>query len=128
MKTLRDIVYLTDVKEYEDHFEVVMLLPGLTKEDMAGVNIYVKQPEIMFEIKKEQHVNVENKEETVKDFIYRHKEIPSNSHMTRVLHLEGMTGDAKNIKAVLENGILTVSIPKKTKDEVDKEKVAVEFI
>ena len=123
-------IFLADVKEYANRYEVIMNLPGFSKEDLGAINIYVKEPEIAFEIRKTYKEPVKEYEnaQPEEDFAYLLKEIPTQAELTRIFCLEGMTGDAKNIKAVLEAGVLTVVIPKKTEDELKKEKVVVQCV
>lgn len=100
--SLRDTFRL-DVKENENDFSVVADLPGIKKEE---ISISVDEGRLSIA------VNRNEESEDSKDN-YLHKERRSCS-MTRSIYL-GENTDSGSIKAKLEEGVLTVTIPKKAK-------------
>lgn len=93
-----------DLQETEKEYVVEAELPGVSKENL---DLTFEEGKLKISVKKE-----ENKEEKNKNFIHRERKMSS---MERTILLNDI--DEKNLKAKLDNGILTINIPKKEKVE-----------
>ena len=93
-----------DLQENEKEYIVEAELPGVDKEN---VDLTLEEGRLRIFIKKE-----ENKEEKNKNYIHRERRWSS---MERTILLSDV--DDKALKAKLDNGILTINIPKKEKEE-----------
>ena len=92
-----------NVKETNEHFVVEMAAPGMKKEDFK-----VQLENNMLTISSEHKQEHEHKEEdryTRKEFSYQ--------SFQRSFQLSKETVDADNIQAKYENGVLTLTIPKR---------------
>lgn len=96
--------FKVDIQDKENEYLVEAELPGVQKEE---VDIGINDGRLSISIKRE-----ENIEEDKKNYIHRERKICS---MERAMYLE----DAKSedIKAKLENGVLTIIVPKKEKED-----------
>jgi HSP20 family protein len=96
--------FKVDIQDKENEYLVEAELPGVQKEE---VDIGINDGRLSISIKRE-----ENIEEDKKNYIHKERKICS---MERVMYLE----DAKSedIKAKLENGVLTIIVPKKEKED-----------
>lgn len=89
-----------DVLEKADHFEIRMTLPGIKKED---VKIALEGEMLNIEGERKTELNEENEK-----FIRRESSYGKFSRSFNVSKL-----DTSNIEAKFENGILSLSIPKR---------------
>ena len=91
-----------DVQENDNEYLVEAELPGVNRDE---VNIEMNEGRLNISIQREESINEENKN-------YVHKERRFSS-MSRSLYLD----DAKStgIKAKLENGVLSIIVPKENK-------------
>ncbi len=103
----------TDVKEYEDRFELEIELPGFNKEDVAAT---LKDGYLKIEAKREEKTE---EAENAGKYIRRERYIGS---VERSFYVgEEVTQD--DIKAKFDNGMLEISIPKiMTKPEIEETK------
>ncbi len=113
-KELADIMK-TDVREVGEEYKIDIELPGYKKED---VSMDLENGYLIVSAKKE-----ENKEDSVKEHNYIRRERRFGA-CTRSFYV----GDIKeeDIKAKLENGVLTISIPKEVKKLETKKKIEIE--
>lgn len=95
----------TDIIENDDNFEIIMDMPGFSKED---VKITIKNNTLMITAEKEA---VEDKEEN--NYILKER---SSSTMSRSFNIKGLNADS--IKASFKDGVLQVIVdkPEKTED------------
>jgi HSP20 family protein len=96
---------LTDVRETDEAYILTMEMPGIEKKDLS---VSVENEELIVRGGKEIKHEEKREEEG-----YLRREIRS-SHFHREFNLNNQV-DHKNIKAKLENGMLTVTLPKVTK-------------
>lgn len=96
-----------DLKETEDQYVVDAELPGVRKED-----IEVTYKDNYLSITAEREEVVDEKKEN-----YIRKE-RSYGKIQRSIYADDI--DEANIKAKFENGVLKLTIPKKTKPEIEK--------
>ncbi len=91
-----------DVQENDNQYLIEAELPGVDRDE---VNIEMNEGRLNISIKREENINDENKN-------YVHKERRFSS-MSRSLYLD----DAKSegIKAKIENGVLSINVPKENK-------------
>ena len=108
----------TDIKETEDNYQIEMELPGFTKED---VKADLKDGTLTIEAS-----HSENKDEKDQEGKYLRKERYSGS-MSRSFYV-GEQITQEDIKAKFADGILTILVPKKEKQqEVEQKKyIAIE--
>lgn len=108
----------TDIKETEDNYQIEMELPGFTKED---VKADLKDGTLTIEA-----YHSENKDEKDQEGKYLRKERYSGS-MSRSFYV-GEQITQEDIKAKFADGILTILVPKKEKQqEVEQKKyIAIE--
>ena len=94
---------LTDIKEHEDHYEVLIDLPGFKKDE---INIELNDGYLTITASK----GVDENEEDKKGKIVRQERYAGV--MQRSYYVgEEMTHE--DIKAKFENGVLTLNVPKK---------------
>ncbi|NLK64225.1 MAG: Hsp20/alpha crystallin family protein [Tissierellia bacterium] len=91
-----------DVQEKDNEYLIEAELPGVDRDE---VNIDMNEGRMTISVQREESINEENKN-------YVHKERRFSS-MSRSLYLD----DAKStgIKAKLENGVLSINVPKENK-------------
>ena len=93
----------TDVKEFDDRYELEFELPGFKKEDIQAE---LKDGYLIVNAKHQ-----DNKDEKDKDGKYIRKERYYGSYQRSFYVGDGVTQD--DIKGGFENGILTLTVPKK---------------
>jgi HSP20 family molecular chaperone IbpA len=93
---------ITDIKEYDDKYQLDMELPGFTKDD---VKVELKEGYLV--INAERNENNEEKDEDVK-FIRKERYY---GKMSRRFYV-GKDMTKEDIKARFANGVLTMDIPK----------------
>ncbi|HUM83932.1 MAG TPA: Hsp20/alpha crystallin family protein [Lachnospiraceae bacterium] len=94
----------TDVKEFDDHYDMELELPGFKKED-----IHADLKDGYLTIKAERSENKDEKDEKTGKYIRRER---YSGQIERTFYVGGDVTEA-DIKAGFENGILKVSVPKK---------------
>mgnify|MGYP000867249652 CR=1 FL=1 len=104
IRNLQNESFKIDLQENEKEYIVEAELPGVDKEN---IDLTLEEGRLRIFIKKE-----ENKEEKNKNYIHRERRWSS---MERTILLSDV--DDKALKAKLDNGILTINIPKKEKAE-----------
>ena len=97
----------TDVVEKDDHYELNVDLPGYKKED---IELSLDQGYLKISAKKDQNTEEKNKEGKV---IRRERYSGSMSRS----YFVGEDLKQEDIKAKFEDGVLTISIPKKQPEE-----------
>ena len=102
-----------NVKETEQAFHLEMAVPGYQKDDFE---IALDEQRLTVKAAKKDEMNEENKG-------YRRREFYAAT-FERSFHLPENT-DSENIKAVYENGILLVEIPKKEEVKPEKRTIAI---
>ena len=103
-RNLQNDSFKIDLQENEKEYVVEAELPGVAKEN---VNLSFEEGKLKIAVKKE-----ENLEEKNKNYIHRERRLSS---MERVILLSDIA--ESEVKAKLDNGILTINIPKKEKAE-----------
>ncbi len=119
-RTNTENIMKTDVKEHENEYELEVSLPGYKKED-----IQAELKEGYLTIKAATSRNNDEKDEKTGKYIRRERYSGSCSRSFFV----GENVKQEEIKAKYENGILTLSIPKKDprKPEAEEKKyIAIE--
>lgn len=99
-----------DIKEKKDAFEVCAELPGMDKED---IHISFKNNVLSIAAKQSQE-----KEEQDDEGNYIRRERFAQSYQRQFI-IEGV--DDKNINARYENGILTIDLPKRSKESLEED-------
>lgn len=105
---------LVNVRENENQYEVQVIAPGLHKEDFS-IQVEKDMLHIAFEQKKEA-------KETEDKWLRQEFRMPS---FKRSFALNEKV-DASGISAVYENGILSVGLPKKEKEEAKSVSISVQ--
>ncbi|MHC1592410.1 MAG: Hsp20/alpha crystallin family protein [Candidatus Helarchaeales archaeon] len=105
---------LMDIKEDKDKYILKMDLPGIDKKD---VKIEIEKDRI-FEIRAEYKTEEEEKDEG-----YLRRERSQRSYFRRFMLPQEVEAD--KVQAKLENGVLTVTIPKKAPVEEPKKVVEI---
>ena len=103
-RNLQNDSFKIDLQENEKEYVVEAELPGISKED---VNLSFEDGRLKIAVKKE-----ETTEDKNKNYIHRERKLSS---MERVILLSDIA--ESEVKAKLDNGILTINIPKKEKAE-----------
>jgi len=93
-----------DVQEENGQYIVEAELPGIQKND---VNLSLDDGRLTISVNKEENIEQKNKN-------YIHKERRYSS-MSRSIYLAD--ADAQGVKAKLENGVLTINVPKIQKSD-----------
>ena len=101
-----------DVVDKEKEYVIEAELPGVKKEELS---LDIQDGQLRISIEREEKVDEEKKN-------YIHKERRYSS-MSRSVYLGDASADS--IKAKLDNGVLTITIPKTEKPEV-KSKIEIE--
>lgn len=96
-----------DIYEKDNNINIEMDIPGFNKED---INIEINKGNIV--------VTAEKNEEENEDKKYLRRERKFYGKYQRSFYLGEI--DEENIEASFENGILKISIPKKTEEETKK--------
>ena len=126
-KDLAKPMMRSDVKEYEDHFEIEMDLPGYQKDEIKATlkKGYLTVTASKETVKEEdsskeeasENADAEAKTETPKVKYLRRERYQGN--MSRSFYVgEHLTQE--DITAKFEEGILHVNVPKKSPEEVEK--------
>ena len=89
-----------NVIEEKEHFELEIAIPGVSKDD---ISIDVENDNL--------NISHKEKEESEKKAVYNRREF-DYSHFERSFHLP-KTIDSGKIKARMDNGILTINLPKR---------------
>ena len=108
----------TDVVEKDDHYELNVDLPGYKKED---IELSLDQGYLKISAKKDQNTEEKNKEGKV---IRRER---YSGSMARSFYV-GDDITEEDVQAKFENGVLTVSVPKKDVQKAvpEKKTIAIE--
>ena len=96
-----------DIYEKDNNINIEMDIPGFNKED---INIEINKGNLV--------VTAEKNEEENEDKKYLRRERKFYGKYQRSFYLGEI--DEENIEASFENGILKISIPKKTEEETKK--------
>lgn len=110
-----DSDFNVDIRENDDAYKVEADLPGLSKED-----IKLDYTDNVLSIRAHQEMETEEKD-TESNYIRRER---SSRSYSRQFLLENV--DAEAIKANFENGVLTLDLPKKEKDESETKRIEIE--
>ena len=103
---MRD-TFKVDVLDNEKDYTIEADLPGIVKEDVA---LDFNERRLLISVNKEENVDNSNKN-------YIHQERHRIS-MSRSIYLAD--ADENNVKAKMENGVLTITVPKKAKESTSK--------
>jgi len=98
---LRD-TFKIDIEEMEDEYHIEAELPGVSKED---IELNIEDENLCISINRSDEVN-----KSGKNYIHRERH---TSSMSRRIRLAGVS--LNDIKAKLDNGVLTVIVPKDIK-------------
>lgn len=104
---------LADIKETENEYKVELSMAGMKKEDIT-----IEQKENYLVI------SAEHKETREENTTYHLKEIKYGKYK-RSFYLP-KNAQKDNIQAKLENGILTITIPKVAQKEPEKQLIAIQ--
>ena len=99
-RSLAGDTFKLDVQENEKEYLVEAELPGVDKDE---ISLSLVEGRLQISINKEERVEEDNK-----NYIHRERRYSS---MCRNIYLAD--SDSENIKAKLDNGLLTITIPKK---------------
>ena len=105
----------SEVREYDDHYELHMELAGFKKED-----IHVDVKDNTLSITAERHSEYEQKEKK-NSFLRCERSFGSYS---RSFDISGI--DCANIKAGYKDGVLTLTLPKQKKEEPTGRRLEIE--
>ena len=113
MPTKNSISIKVDIKEETDQYILEAEIPGVSKED---ISIDVNNGFLTLSVKKqtETETNAEN-------YIHRERNMQS---MSRQFNID--TIESENISARYENGVLFVSLPKKSKELTTKRLIEIQ--
>jgi len=106
-RSLERSTFKLDVHDTEKEFVVEAELPGVQKEE---IDLNVNDGALTISVNRE-----ESKENKDKKFLHRERRVSS---MSRAVYLKDISG--QGIKAKLENGVLTVNVPKLEKAVVEQ--------
>lgn len=98
-----------DVQENDNEYIVEAELPGV---DKSNVSISLDDSQLTIAVKKEEAKEEENKN-------YLHKE-RSYCAMTRRVYLKDADSASEAVTAKMDNGILTITVPKKVTEEKNR--------
>jgi len=111
-RNLMNDTFKLDVQEKDDEYDVEAELPGVKKEE---ITVEMNESRLMIAIERE-----EKTEEKEKNYIHKERR---TSSMQRQIYLRDAQADG--IKAKLDNGVLSIQIPK-IKSNKDNRKVDIE--
>ena len=111
-RSLVSDTFKVDVVEKENEYVIEADLPGIKKEE---VSLDIHDGQLRISVQREEKIEEEQKN-------YIHKERRYSS-MSRGIYLGDATPDS--IKAKLDNGVLTITVPKAPKQEV-KSRIEIE--
>lgn len=103
-RSLLGDTFKVDVQDNKTEYLIEAELPGTKKED---INISLNEGRLSISVNKDETI-----EDTDKNYIHRERRYTS---MSRNIMLAD--ADAASIKAKLDNGVLSVTVPKKTKPD-----------
>ncbi|SHI51763.1 HSP20 family protein [Dethiosulfatibacter aminovorans DSM 17477] len=106
-RTLMHDTFKIDVKENENDYVVEAELPGVKKEE---IDLKLNDGRLSISIKRDERI-----EEEEKNYIHKERRFCS---MSRTVYLED--AETEGINAKLEDGLLTIMIPKKDKKDRSK--------
>ena len=101
MRSLANDTFKIDVEENEKDYAINAELPGVSKDE---IQLDFSDGRLLIGVEREENINEEKKN-------YVHREIRHTS-MNRSVYLAD--GTAEGIKAKLEDGLLKITVPKKT--------------
>ena len=101
--------FKVDVSDLEDSYLVEAELPGFNKDE---IKVQLQNGELTITAEKREEVD-----NSSKDKKYVHKEMRYSS-MSRTLYFENVTRE--NLKAKLNDGILSINLPKTSKTDNDQ--------
>lgn len=102
----------TDIKEKDDYYQLLIEIPGAKKED---IKIELNDHDLIVSVEKENSKKEEDKNGKV---IYQERSLGSQS---RSFYLDE-TCRPEDIKAMFENGLLKITLPKQSKKEIEEKK------
>ena len=97
-----------DVQDMEESFVIEAEMPGIQKDE---INLEMEENTLRIEVKRE-----EIKEENEKNYVHKERKFTS---MSRKIYLRDVKED--EIDAKLENGVLTITVPKVERAEKVKQ-------
>ena len=103
-KNLARDAFKVDVQENEKEYIVDAELPGTKKEE---ISVSIDEGQLVIAVNRE-----ENTEKEEKNFVHKERRYSS---MRRGMYLP--EADGEGIRAKLEDGVLNISVPKKSKPE-----------
>lgn len=106
-RSLQRDTFKIDIKEKEKEYLVEAELPGIKKSE---IDLSIDEDNLCISVNRTEEVNEKNKE-------YVHRERRTSS-MSRRIRLADAKNDA--ISAKLDNGILTITVPKQEKKSTTK--------
>ncbi|WP_422486426.1 Hsp20/alpha crystallin family protein [Gudongella sp. DL1XJH-153] len=112
-RSLSRDTFKVDVQDKEKEYLIEAELPGVKKEE---ISLEIHDGQLIIGIQREERVDEEKKN-------YIHKERRYSS-MSRSVYLAD--ADSENIKAKLDDGVLTVRVPKLQKPEKETNKIEIE--
>ena len=111
-RSLVSDTFKVDVVEKENEYVIEADLPGIKKEE---VSLDIHDGQLRISVQREEKI-----EEEQKNYIHKERRFSS---MSRGIYLGDSTPDS--IKAKLDNGVLTIIVPKAPKQEV-KSRIEIE--
>ncbi len=108
---IRD-TFKIDVEETEKEFLILAEMPGIQKDE---INLDIQDGKLTISVSR-----TENTEEESKNYIHRERRMSS---MARSVYLADAAAD--NITAKLDNGILTVTVPRQVK-QINSTKISID--
>lgn len=106
VRTFKQETFRLDVKENENDYLVEAELPGVQKDE---IQLKLTDGRLSISVQRDERTEEEDKE---KNYIHRERRYCS---MSRAVYLEDAL--AEGISANLENGLLTIRVPKKEKED-----------
>jgi HSP20 family protein len=101
-RSLMNDTFKVDVEETEQNYEITAELPGVAKEE---IGLDLNEGRLTISVKRE-----ENFDEEKRNYIHRERRMSS---MSRSVYLSD--ANPEDISAKLDNGVLTVTVPKQEK-------------
>jgi HSP20 family protein len=106
-RSLERGTFKIDLQDGDKEYIIEAELPGVNKNE---VNLSIDEGRLTISVEREEKV-----EETKKNYLHRERRATS---MSRSIHLQDIVADG--VKAKMDNGILTITVAKKPKDEVTR--------
>ena len=107
-----------NVVEKDNEYDVQYAAPGMTKDDFK-VSLDEEQNLVVELTKKEESTTTDDKEKKSKEGVYLRREFSYSDFQQKMILPEDV--DHEKISASVENGVLTVVLPKKKAEEQKKE-------